>query len=225
MTETMRLGGVTISLGARVLIPPLDCIVAPGDVVTIMGPSGSGKSALLTFISGFLDPAFTAGGMVLIGTEPITQLPPELRRVGILFQDDLLFPHLSVGENLAFGLRRDGASRAERRREIEHVLAEAGLPDFADRDPGTLSGGQKARVALLRTLLAAPRALLLDEPFGKLDKALRQDFRGFVFDHARARQLPVLLVTHDEDDAKAAGGLVVTLSETAPETGSDRPER
>jgi putative thiamine transport system ATP-binding protein len=190
-----------------------------------MGPSGSGKSTLLTFISGFLDPAFTAGGTVRIGTEPITRLPPELRRVGILFQDDLLFPHLSVGENLAFGRRRDGATRADRRRHIEHVLAEAGLAGFADRDPGTLSGGQKARVALLRTLLAAPRALLLDEPFGKLDKVLRQEFRGFVFDHAGARELPVLLVTHDADDARAAGGLVITLSETAPETRSDRPGR
>jgi putative thiamine transport system ATP-binding protein len=225
MTEPMRLEAVTIALDDRVLIPPLDCEIAPGTVVTIMGPSGSGKSALLSFIGGFLDRAFIAGGTVKIGAVPITQLAPEQRRVGILFQDDLLFPHLSVGENLAFGLRRDGASRTERRHRIERVLAEAGLDGFFDRDPATLSGGQKARAALLRTLLAAPRALLLDEPFGKLDKTLRQDFRRFVFDHARTRGLPVLLVTHDEDDARAAGGAIVTLSETEPVTRSEHPSR
>jgi putative thiamine transport system ATP-binding protein len=215
MTGTMRLDGVTISLRGRVLVPPLDCVVEPGRIVTIMGPSGSGKSTLLTYIGGFLDRAFTAQGTVLVGGEPITQLRPEQRRVGILFQDDLLFPHLSVGENLAFGLRAPDATRADRRRQVDQALADAGLDGFAGRDPATLSGGQKARVALMRTLLAAPRALLLDEPFGKLDRALREDFRRFAFDHARGRGLPVLLVTHDEDDAKAAGGPVIMLNDIA----------
>ena len=214
MTGTMRLDGVTISLRGRVLVPPLDCVVEPGRIVTIMGPSGSGKSTLLTYIGGFLDRAFTAQGTVLVGGEPITQLRPEQRRVGILFQDDLLFPHLSVGENLAFGLRAPDATRADRRRQVDQALADAGLDEFAGRDPATL-GGQKARVALMRTLLAAPRALLLDEPFGKLDRALREDFRRFAFDHARGRGLPVLLVTHDEDDAKAAGGPVIMLNDIA----------
>jgi putative thiamine transport system ATP-binding protein len=191
----------------------MDSTIRPGEVVTVMGPSGSGKSTLLAFIAGFLDAAFTAGGTVLIGGQAITGLPPDRRRIGILFQDDLLFPHLSVGQNLAFGLDRNGGSRAERREAVERALTGAGLEGFAARDPATLSGGQKARVALLRTLLAGPRALLLDEPFGKLDRALRQDFRRFVFDHARQRGLPVLLVTHDEEDARAAGGPVITLSE------------
>lgn len=211
MTDSMHLRGVSVALGARTLIPPLDCAVEPGEVVTIMGPSGSGKSTLLAFIGGFLEPAFTAAGDVLIGGEIVTRLPPERRRVGILFQDDLLFPHLSVAENLAFGLRPDGASRAERRQVIEAALAEADLAGFGDRDPATLSGGQRGRVALLRTLLAAPRALLLDEPFGKLDRALRQDFRRFVFDHAREKRLPVLLVTHDHEDAEAAAGRIIAL--------------
>jgi putative thiamine transport system ATP-binding protein len=212
MMEALHLEGVAISLGERVLIPPLDCIVRPGEVVTVMGPSGSGKSTLLAFIGGFLDPTFSARGTVRIGDQSITPLPPERRRIGILFQDDLLFPHLSVGQNLAFGLARDGGGRAERRLKVEQALAGSGLAGFAARDPATLSGGQKARVALLRTLLAGPRALLLDEPFGTLDRALRQDFRSFVFDHARERRLPVLLVTHDEEDATAAGGQVIMLS-------------
>jgi putative thiamine transport system ATP-binding protein len=211
MSGDLRLEAVAISLRGHLLVPRLDCSVPPGVVVTIMGPSGSGKSTLLAHIGGFLDRAFQARGRILIGTDDITMRPPEGRRVGILFQDDLLFPHLSVAGNLAFGFRSEATSRAERRRIIVDALVEAGLEGFAERDPATLSGGQRARVALLRTLLAKPRALLLDEPFSKLDRDLRQDVRQFVFDHARQRGLPVLLVTHDREDAAAAGGPVISL--------------
>jgi putative thiamine transport system ATP-binding protein len=185
-------------------------MVSPGEIVTLMGPSGSGKSTLLAFIGGFLESAFTAEGEVLIGQQTITRLPPDQRRVGILFQDDLLFPHLSVGENLAFGLP-PGGGRADRQRRVDEALGAAGLAGYAARDPATLSGGQRARVAILRTLLAAPRALLLDEPFGKLDRALRTEIRAFVFEHSRRSALPILLVTHDDEDADAAGGAVIRL--------------
>jgi putative thiamine transport system ATP-binding protein len=210
VSEGLDLEGVSIALRGETLVPPLSVGVEPGEVVTVMGPSGSGKSTLLAFVGGFLDPAFTAEGRVRIGPQDITRLAPERRRVGILFQDDLLFPHLTVGENLAFGLP-SGGSRSERRRHVEEALREAGLAGFTERDPATLSGGQRARAALLRTLLAQPRALLLDEPFGKLDRALRAEIRSFVFAHARARHLPTLLVTHDPDDAEAAGGRVIRL--------------
>jgi putative thiamine transport system ATP-binding protein len=123
-----------------------------------------------------------------------------------------LFPHLSVGENLAFALPPAARGR-ERHERIEAALAEADLAGFSKRDPATLSGGERARVAVMRTLLSEPRALLLDEPFGKLDRALRDRFRDFVFDHARAAGLPTLLVTHDEADAAAAGGAVVAFPE------------
>lgn len=208
MTGALDLRGVAVALGTRVLVPPIACRIEPGEIVTVMGPSGSGKSTLLAFIGGFLDPAFTAQGQVWIGDEEITGLAPERRGVGILFQDDLLFPHLSVGGNLAFGIP---ARRRDRKRLVAEALAEARLDGYADRDPATLSGGQRARVALLRTLLAEPRALLLDEPFGKLDRDLRNEIRTFVFDHARARRLPMLLVTHDAEDAEAAGGRVIGL--------------
>ena len=202
---------VTLSVAGRALLGPLEVTVPPGGRATIMGPSGCGKSSLLAFIAGTLDPAFTATGGVRIDGEAILALPPERRRAGILFQDDLLFPHLSVGDNLAFALPPSMRERATRRAAVAQALAEADLAGLEARDPATLSGGQRARVAVMRTLLAAPRVLLLDEPFNKLDAQLRQDFRRFVFDHARERALPVLLVTHDAADADAAGGPIVML--------------
>ena len=148
----------------------------------------------------------------MIGSVDITALPPEARQVGILFQDDLLFPHMSVAGNLAFALPAVVRDRAVRRAHIEQALAEADLAGFGERDPATLSGGQRARVALMRTLLAGPKALLLDEPFNKLDIALRGEFRRFVFEHVARRELPMLLVTHDEADA-LEGGRVIRLTE------------
>jgi putative thiamine transport system ATP-binding protein len=205
------LDDVAIALEGRPLVGPLSLDVPPGEVVTVMGPSGSGKSTLLAYVGGFLPKVFAARGRVLLDGLDVTMAPPEKRALGILFQDDLLFPHLTVGGNLAFGLRAGVRDKARRRGIVEEALAQAGLEGFADRDPATLSGGQRARVALMRTLLAEPRALLLDEPFGKLDAALRQDVRAFVFARARARGLPTLMVTHDAADAQAAGGRVIEV--------------
>lgn len=211
------LRAIDIAIGGTALIERLDLTVPPGDVVTVMGPSGSGKSTLLAYVAGFLDQAFTARGEVLLDGAPITTLPAQKRRLGILFQDDLLFPHLSVGANLAFGLDSGIRGRRARRAKVEEALDQAGLAGFHDRDPATLSGGQRARAALMRTLLASPRALLLDEPFSKLDRPLRKEIREFVFGHARALGVPTLLVTHDHEDAEAAGGPVVTLAPAAQE--------
>jgi putative thiamine transport system ATP-binding protein len=209
----LRLSGVGIAIGGRRMISDLSAEIAPGDCLTVMGPSGCGKSSLLAFVSGTLDPAFEAQGSVALGSRVLDGAPPERRRLGILFQDDLLFPHLSVGGNLAFALPASFEGRDARRRRIDAALRDAGLEGYAARDPTTLSGGQRARVALLRTLLAEPQALLLDEPFSKLDIALREDFRRLVFAHARTRGLPTILVTHDEADARAAGGAVLRLGQ------------
>ena len=211
----LRLSRVCLRLGGSVLLTGFDLAVGPGAVTTVMGPSGCGKSSLLSYVCGTLEPAFEASGEVWLDGVAIHELPPERRRVGILFQDDLLFPHLSVGENLAFALPPTVRGRRERRARVDAALSEADLAGFAGRDPATLSAGQRARVALMRTLLAEPRALLLDEPFGKLDRALRDRFRAFVFEHARAAALPTLLVTHDEADAGAAAGAVVAFPSAA----------
>lgn len=210
MDKGIILANVAISKESTPLLS-VSTHVAPGDVLSIMGPSGVGKSTLLAFITGTLAPDFTATGAIELDGADITNAPAHQRRVGILFQDDLLFPHLSVGENLAFGLR-PGGSRGERQAKIADALTEVGLEGFADRDPATLSGGQKARVALMRMLLSDPCALLLDEPFSRLDTALRAQVRALVFARAKARALPVLMVTHDAEDAAAADGEIITLA-------------
>jgi len=205
MTKGLTLDALQIDRAGTPLVR-LSAQVPPGQVLTVMGPSGSGKSTLLAALIGALPAAFTLSGRVLLNDQDITTLPTAQRRIGILFQDDVLFPHLSVAQNLGFGLR-PGGSRADRQARVEAALDRMGLSGFGPRDPASLSGGQRARVALARTLLAEPMALLLDEPFSKLDQTLRAQIRDLVF--AETRNLPVILVTHDPEDARAAGGPVV----------------
>ncbi|PIL21436.1 hypothetical protein P775_04560 [Puniceibacterium antarcticum] len=210
MADALILQNVRITRNEALLVA-INHSIAAGEVLTVMGPSGVGKSTLLSYVAGTLAPDFEASGMVCLGATDITALPPARRGIGILFQDDLLFPHLSVGSNLAFGLG-SGGTRADRRRRIDDALCEIGLKGYANRDPATLSGGQKARVALMRMLLSQPRALLLDEAFSGLDASLRHHIRTLVFDWARRMALPVLMVTHDLEDAEAAGGPVERLA-------------
>ena len=204
----LELQSLQIFLRGQPLFAALTQTIQAGEVVTLMGPSGCGKSSLLKLLSGSLAAPFTWQGRALLQGHDLLSLPPWQRHLGLLFQDDLLFPHLSVGENIAFGLPA-ALSKVERKARVEALLAAAELAGFADRDPASLSGGQRARVALYRTLAAAPQALLLDEPFAALDSDLRQRQREWVF--AQAKALPVLLVTHDSADAMAAGGRVVQL--------------
>ena len=206
----LSLQKIHIALHGRTLLE-IDTTISPGTVLTIMGPSGSGKSSLLACLAGFLAPDFEASGSIWLNGEEITHLPTEARHMGLLFQDPLLFPHMSVGENLLFALPATVKGRKTREEKMCMALKDISMADCEARDPATLSGGQKARVALARTLLSAPRALLLDEPFSKLDAALRDQMRTLVFDRAHTLGLPCLLVTHDEADAQAAGGPIIRL--------------
>ena len=209
---SLALEGLTVRRrGGVALFAPLDLTVGPGEMAVVMGPSGVGKSTLLDAVGGHLAHGFTAAGAVRLNGRDVTALPPEARRIGLVFQDAGLFPHLSVGDNLAFGLARRVRGRAARRAAVAEALAQAGLSGMAARDPATLSGGQRARAALMRALLAEPEALLLDEPFASLDADLRADMRAFAADQVRGRAIPALLVTHDAADAAAAGGRCVTL--------------
>lgn len=184
--------------------------VPRGEIVTLMGPSGSGKSTLFSWMVGALSSDFKAQGELWLDERRCDTLPVETRGLGILFQDALLFDHFSVGQNLMLALpsRIKGEARRER---VEQALRSAGLANYSASDPATLSGGERARVSLLRALLAEPQALLLDEPFSRLDKALRTTFRNWVFDAVRARNIPVVLVTHDEEDIPP-GGEVIEIS-------------
>lgn len=210
--QELLIDNVTIALAGRVLLSLAER-VAPGETLTVMGPSGSGKSTLLAYIGGFLDPAFSASGRVLSGGLDLTALPAEQRHAGILFQDPLLFPHMTVSGNLVFAIPPQVKGREARRALAERALADVDLAGIGKQDPDTLSGGQKARVALARVLLSEPRMLLLDEPFSRLDTDLRAQVRDLVFACARASGLPVILVTHDAADAEAAGGRVVRIGQ------------
>jgi putative thiamine transport system ATP-binding protein len=208
----LELVDISIATPERALMRGLSARIGAGEVLVVMGESGSGKSSLLAWLCGTLAPGLTASGVVRLDGREIQTLPTLERRVGILFQDDLLFPHLSVLENLLFALPAGVA--AERVARAQAALADAGLADHGVRMPHTLSGGQRARVSVLRALLAQPRALLLDEPFSRLDLALRERFRAFVFERLRAQGIPAVLVTHDAHDVPA-GARVIQLDDRA----------
>ncbi|BEU04678.1 ABC transporter ATP-binding protein [Agarivorans sp. OAG1] len=180
----------------------LNMSVAAGEIVTIMGPSGCGKSSFLAAIAGTLDEGFTCSGEVSLAGKSLLNMPQAQRQVGMLFQDDLLFPHFNVAQNLQYGLAH--AKQGQAAQLIEQALADAGMPGYQQRDIASLSGGQRARVSVLRSLLAEPKLLLLDEPFSKLDKPLRKQFREFVRDKIEELSIPALLVTHDAEDCLQA---------------------
>ena len=184
--------------------------VKGGEILTIMGPSGSGKSSLLNWLTGTLPSGFNASGEVWLNGKSINDLPAHLRHIGVLYQDALLFSHLSVSGNIAFAMPK--GNKKQRLEKIDHALEQVGLKGMANRHPDNLSGGQQARVALLRMLLSEPKAILLDEPFSKLDTQLRVDTRELVFSQIREHKLPAIMVTHDHSDAEAANGKLITLN-------------
>ena len=195
---TLSIALRTLSTPSAVLLRDLHIHVPPGVVHTVMGASGSGKSSLLAAVCGTLPDALVFDGTVTLGGVALQSLPTQARRVGILFQEDLLFAHMTVRENLLFALQ--AGPKATREALVAQGLADVEMQAFANADPATLSGGQRARIALVRALMAQPQALMLDEPFSKLDAALRQRMRELVFGLVRQRQIPALLVTHDLAD-------------------------
>lgn len=181
------------------LFDALNLNIEKGEIVTLMGPSGCGKSTLLDVIAGHLSSEFTYSGSVSLNQQSIDSLPSHQRQVGILFQDDLLFPHLTVWENLAFALPNQ-IKGAERKQQAMQALKNISLTKLANSFPDQISGGQRARISLTRMLLAKPNLALLDEPFSKLDKELRVQFRQWVVEQLKQANIPALMVTHDEAD-------------------------
>lgn len=196
---SLALKGVSILLQQHYLICNLNYYIDAGDVVTVLGSSGSGKSSLLNFISGTLAEDFTVEGELWLDGTALHTLPAYQRQVGLQLQQHLLFPHMTVLENLLFALPAY-YSKSDRINRAKQALKYCDMIEFAEANPAVLSGGQAARISLMRTLLSEPKVLLLDEPFSKLDTALRKEFRRFVFSEIESRQIPALLVTHDDQD-------------------------
>jgi putative thiamine transport system ATP-binding protein len=208
----LSVNAFSLSLDGKTLIKDLSFEITDGQVLSIMGPSGIGKSSLLHFLSGSLPPNLTTTGDAFLNNEALHTKATQDRKVGLLQQMPLLFPHMSIIENLLFAIPAD-INKIERIDMAQHALAKLGIPDKANALPKELSGGQQARVALLRTLLSKPDYLLLDEPFSKLDPALRRDVRAFVLNEIRQANIPALLVTHDPEDAKAMEGKCLELGD------------
>ena len=207
----------TLASPAGILLRELHLTITPGQVHTMMGESGSGKSSLLAAMCGTLDESMRFEGSVRLNGVLLDPLPTQARHVGILFQDALLFPHMTVRENLLFATPKatqHGRDAGQAREALVwQALQDVEMAEHLHADPSTLSGGQRARVALARALLAQPQALLLDEPFSRLDAALRERMRTLVFGMVKARGIPALLVTHDVQDV-ADAALLTRLQPT-----------
>ena len=199
----LQLLNLEILIGSQNLIQPFSLDIAEGEIVTLMGPSGCGKTSLLSGISGTLETPLHIKGTVLLNGKNLLTLKPHQRRVGRMFQDDVLFPHLTIGENLLFGMPK--GNRAERLNQMRQGLHEIELDGFENRAPHTLSGGQRQRVSLMRSLLAKPDCMLLDEPFSKLDQSLRGSIAQKTFEILKQHKIPTVLVTHQLDDGTIDG--------------------
>ena len=189
---------VSKAYGAVTALRPLDLEIRPGEFLTLLGPSGSGKTTLLNIAAGFLDPD---GGQVLIGSRDVTVLPPRARNVGMVFQNYALFPHLSVFENVAYGLRVRRVADTELRARVDMALALVQLGEFGKRAINQLSGGQQQRVALARAMVIEPDLLLMDEPLGALDRQLRKHVQLEIRRLHNEKPRTTIYVTHDQEEA------------------------
>ncbi|PHX06404.1 ATP-binding cassette domain-containing protein [Vibrio splendidus] len=185
--------------GGDSLFSALNVTLESGQILALMGPSGCGKSTLLDAIAGHLNDEFSYSGTVILNDIQLDEIPSHQREVGILFQDDLLFPHLKVWENLAFSLP-NSVKGSDRQQQAMEALKDIELTRLAESFPDQISGGQRARISLTRMLLAKPKLALLDEPFSKLDQELRAQFRDWVFEQLTKANIPTLMVTHDQAD-------------------------
>jgi putative spermidine/putrescine transport system ATP-binding protein len=194
----VRVRGLTKRFGDVTAVDAVDLDIFDGEFLTLLGPSGSGKTTVLRMIAGFELPS---GGSVELSGRDVTRVPPFERDVNTVFQDYALFPHMSVRENVEYGLRVKKVPRAERRERAGQALADVRLEGYGDRKPGQLSGGQRQRVALARALVNRPRVLLLDEPLGALDLKLRQQMQVELKDLQREVGITFVFVTHDQEEA------------------------
>jgi putative spermidine/putrescine transport system ATP-binding protein len=206
----IRLDGITKRFpGGVVAVDGIDLAVEPGEFFSLLGPSGCGKTTTLRIIAGFETPD---DGRVVVGRRDLTHVPVHRRGIGMVFQSYALFPHRTVAENVAFGLRMRGLGRSEITERVRAALAQVKLTGYEDRRPGQLSGGQQQRVALARAIVIRPPVLLCDEPFGALDRKLRQAMQVEVKELQRALGLTLVFVTHDQEEALAMSDRLAVMN-------------
>jgi putative spermidine/putrescine transport system ATP-binding protein len=210
LAADVSVAGIRKSYGEVVAVDTVDLTVGDGEFFTLLGPSGSGKTTTLRIIAGFERPD---AGRVTLGGEDITNQPPYSRDVNTVFQDYALFPHMTVAENVGYGLKVKGVGRAARRAQVEEVLRMVRLDAYGERKPVQLSGGQRQRVALARSIVNRPKVLLLDEPLGALDLKLRQEMQVFLKSLQRELGMTFLYVTHDQEEALTMSDHVAVFNE------------
>jgi putative spermidine/putrescine transport system ATP-binding protein len=204
----LAISGLTKVFGVSTAVDGVTLRIRTGEMVALLGPSGCGKTTILRMIAGLVEPTL---GEVLIGGYRVTHIPVHRRNIGMLFQNYALFPHLSVAENVAFGLQMRGLARAEIRPKVEAALSLVQLGDYAERLPSALSGGQQQRVALARAIVIEPSLLLLDEPLGALDRNLRESMQVEIRQIQKRLGITAVLVTHDQEEALTMADRVVIM--------------
>lgn len=209
-TSGLDVRSVSVDIDGRRILHGVSLTVVRGEIVAVLGPSGSGKSTLLRVIAGLVTP--TSGTVAIDGAD-VTTVPTHRRGVGLVFQNNQLFPHLNVEGNIAYGLHIARMPPVQRRERVSELLTLVGLPGFGSRDVATLSGGEAARVALARSLATTPRIVLLDEPLSGLDHGLRYTLADDVRRVVRTAGSTAIVVTHDPDEARRIADRVVTLAE------------
>jgi putative spermidine/putrescine transport system ATP-binding protein len=210
VTAAIELRDASRAFGTVIALDRVSLTIAPGEFFALLGPSGSGKTTCLRLIAGFDHPD---SGTILLDGEDVTEVPPYDRNVNTVFQDYALFPHMSVAENVAYGLRVRGVGAADRARRAREMLDLVRLGDFGDRRPGQLSGGQKQRVALARALINQPKVLLLDEPLGALDLKLREEMQAELKGLQQRLGITFVFVTHDQGEALSMADRVAVFSQ------------
>jgi ABC-type Fe3+/spermidine/putrescine transport system ATPase subunit len=207
--STVRLSHVSKSYGSTLAVDDFDLEVADGEFLTLLGPSGCGKTTTLRIVAGLVDPS---GGRILFDDQDVTWLPPRRRNIGFVFQTPALFPHLSVADNIGFGLAVKGQKKSAIAARVDEMLLMVGLAGYAARLPAQLSGGQQQRVALARVLATDPRVLLFDEPLSALDKNLRDSLKYSILDLQRRTGKTAIYVTHDQSEAFAISDRIVVMN-------------
>jgi ABC-type Fe3+/spermidine/putrescine transport system ATPase subunit len=207
--SSVRFESVTKHYGQTVAVEQFDLEVADGEFVTLLGPSGCGKTTTLRMVAGLIEPS---GGRIFFDDREVTRLPPRARNIGFVFQSPALFPHLSVADNVGFGLSVKGAKKAQIGDRVEQMLALVGLAGYGGRLPAQLSGGQQQRVALARVLATDPTVLLFDEPLSALDKNLRETLKYSILELQRRTAKTAIYVTHDQTEAFAISDRIVVMN-------------